>query len=371
MNIAFAESPVVVFGLARGIAKNASRSTHFVGVLSALVFVLLLGELSSTALAAVNPVPLPLDVPGKAISDWTNTGDQQSDGTANPHMTRNWKGDGTTMDSLDYTLSLTGLLGSAVAPDVDALANAGDLFFDALVNDKATLLVSPRELQNAAGGGLNEIYYQTATPYGSLTGVWAKNAPDIGGAAPSGVNIPPEGIDGLEVWGSDTDHNMFSLYTDPSDLSGRQISIVQYDIGTDTSAPYIYNDEVRMAIGLMPQDPAIDLDALMVLDKLGDGMFDTGDSVIFSVEENPQFHGGEIWVWNSGSPATYLNHGGITWDTANQPGLIFGWTDSSGLVTNDVNAMEAILEVPEPGCFVMLILGLVGVFGYSRQRSRH
>ena len=224
-------------------------------------------------MAQINPVPFPRDVPGKVISDWVLTGDQQSNAVQNPHMTREWPGDGTTTDSLDYTNSLAAVLGPVLAPDVDALANIQDLWFHRLVNDKATLLVSPRVLQNDPLGGLNEIYFRTSSAFGSLASPWAKNAPDIGGAPPPSDNVPPEGIDGLEVWGGGGDHNVFSLYSDPPDVTGRKVSLFLYDIVNDSSSAYIYNDEIRTAIGLGAADPDIDLDGLMVFDDQADGVF--------------------------------------------------------------------------------------------------
>jgi PEP-CTERM motif len=372
MKADFALSPLSFFGSARSISPTALGSTSS-SCCFAAIFALALSAAANTAFGVINPVPLPLEVPGKVISDWILTGDQQSNGIQNPQMTRSWKGDGTTKDSLDYTNSLAGILGpiappAQAYPDVDALANAGDLFFHQLVNDYATLLVSPRVLQNNPPG-TNEIYYQTATPFGSLAGVWAKNAPDIGGAPPPTDNAIPEGIDGLEVWGSDSDHNMFSLYTDPPDVTGRRVSVFQYDMGTDTSSAYIYNDEIRTAIGLAPNDPDVDVDGTMTFDVLGDGIFNAGDSLLFTVAENTQFHGGEIWVWDFGSQATFLKHGGVTWDTANLPGLIFNWVDpATGGITNDIDALEAILIVPEPGSFALLLVGLIATCGRRRKR---
>jgi hypothetical protein len=141
----------------------------------------------------------------------------------------------------------------------------------------------------------------------------------------------------------------------------------------DVSAAYVYNDEIRTALGLTPIDPAIDLDGLMVFDDLADGIFGAGDSILFSVSENQSlggpFHGGEIWVWNFGSPASFLVHGGITWDTLNQPALLFGWGGNPGDPINDINALEAILVVPEPSGIVLAAVGLTGmIFWRSRRR---
>jgi hypothetical protein len=299
------------------------------------------------------------------MSDWILTGDQQSDGTQNPHMTREWDGLGNTTDSIDYSPSVP-----PGATDVDSLANLKDLFFEELVNDVATLLVSPKQLQNDPAGGLNEIYFRTATPFGSLPGVWAKNF-TIGDGTPAGDDEPPEGIDGLEVWGSGRDHNLFSLYGDPPDQAGRKVSLFLHDVVNNTSAPFIYNDEIRTAIGLQPVDPDIDLDGSMMFDDNENMVFDAGDSVLFSISENLSaggpFDGGEIWVWDFGSPATFLVHGGVTWDTANSPALLFGWGGPNPFELDDINALEAIFVVPEPSSFVLLLVGLITAFGRRRQ----
>lgn len=319
---------------------------------------------TSSAQQLVDPLPLPVDVSGKTISDWLITGDQDSVGAPNPHLTRNWDGTGNTTDSLDYTNSLASFqIPGATLLDVDALGNIQDLHFKRLVNDEATLLVSPTEPQNAVGGGFNEIYSRTATPFGALAAVWAKNANDIGGAnSPPGTDTPPEGIDGLEVWGTPSDHNMFSLYDDPPDPNDpnlAKVSVFIYDVNNDDSTPYIYNDQLRTAIGLVPGEPEIDLDGMMVFDDQADGVFGPGDSLLFTVEENPMFHGGEIWVWDFGSPANFLLHGGILWDSINQPAGIFGWGSPTGGVPNDINALEAIFVVPEPSSTIILLLSCV------------
>ncbi len=336
----------------------------------------LLGILSGSGWAQFDPLPGPLSVPGKTISDWTISGDQDSAGLPNSHLTRNWLGDGTTTDSLDYSTSLSAFASGGALPDVDALAHFADLFFADVINDFSTLLVSPRELQHDfVNGGLNEIYYQTSSLFGSTTGVWAKNAPEIGGAPTAPDNTPPEGIDGLELWGTSSDHNMFSLYNDPFDTDDPQqrgVSVFQYDPLSDVSSPYIYNDEIRSAMGLLPTDPAIDLDGMMVHDDLGDGIFNLGDSILLTLAENGMFHGGEIWVWKFGSSATFLTHGGVTWDSANQPGLLFGWVGQGGAAMNDINGLESIMirNVPEPGHFMPLATGLFAAFSFPSRRRR-
>ena len=71
---------------------------------AACAFVVCFGLLSNIADAQINPLPTPLDVPGKAISDWILTNDQDSTGTPNPHLARAWVGDGKGgTDTLDFT----------------------------------------------------------------------------------------------------------------------------------------------------------------------------------------------------------------------------------------------------------------------------
>lgn len=352
------------------IYRRRGPRTAITGLCGLAALALSAVQLVSTAAGQPNPLPSPADVPGKVISDYIFTGDQQSDGTQNPHMTREWDGLGNTTDSLDYTVSLFPVLGPGVAPDVDGLANIQDLFFHELINDVATLLVSPKIPQDDPPvGGLKEIYFRTATPFGSLPGVWAKNFPTIGDNDPVGDDIPPEGIDGLELWGGGQDHNIFSVYNDPFDMTGRKVSLFVYN-GV-TSAAYVYNDDIRTAIGAVPGAPDIDLDGLMVFDDLADGIFGAGDSILFSVSENLSaggpFHGGEIWVWDFGSPASFLVHGGITWDTLNQPALLFGWGGVNPFEINDINALEAIFVVPEPTSVMLLLVGLIAAIGCSRR----
>jgi hypothetical protein len=355
--------------LCRRLAPRLTQA--FLCGVSALVLNAL--QLVSDAAGQPNPLPSPPDVPGKVISDYIFTGDQQSDGTQNPHMTRDWDGLGATTDSLDYTLSLGAVLPPGVgADDVDALANIQDLFFHKVVNDVATLLVSPKIPQDDPPiGGFKEIYFQTASPFGSLRDVWAKNFPTIGDNDPPGDDIPPEGIDGLEMWGGSRDHNIFSVYNDPFDVTGRKVSLFVYNSAFDTSAAYVYNDDIRAAIGAGTFEPEIDLDGLMVFDELADGIFGAGDSILFSVSENlsagGNYHGGEIWVWDFGSPASFLVHGGVTWDTLNQPALHFGWGGVNPFEINDINALEAIFVVPEPSILALLLVGLIAGIGRSRR----
>lgn len=344
--------------------------------LFAACLALTLGAFCTVAFGQMNPVPRPTDVPGKVISDGFLTGDLQSNGFYNAHMTREWDGLGDTTDTFDYTNSLGAVLPpGGVPPDVDALANIGDLFFPQLVADRATLLVSPA-VQQDAFPGLFEIYSRTATPFGSLAAPWAKNAPSaglqgIGGAPPPNDNIPPENIDALEVWGG-SDHNIFSLYRDPPDVTGRDVSLFLYDVANDSSSAYLYNDDLRTALNLGPLDPAIDLDGAMVYEDRTnpDFVFGPGDSLLFSVEMNGQFDGGEIWVWNHGSPAQFLQHGGVTWDTLNPVAQLFGWTANNPADIprlDDIDALEAIFFVPEPSSFALALVGML-ILGRSRRQ---
>ena len=68
----------------------------------------------------------------------------------------------------------------------------------------------------------------------------------------------------------------------------------------DSTSAYIYNDDIRTALGLTPNDPEIDVDGLMVFDDLADGRFFTGDSILFSVSENQSARRAISWRRNLG-----------------------------------------------------------------------
>ena len=146
---------------------------------------------------------------------------------------------------------------------------------------------------------------------------------------------------GIEVWGppvregppaTGDDAIMFSTNGDwdwDPDLQQHipRPAVYMYDPLTGMSFPYIMADQIQNAIG----DPDVypDVDGMMIYDQEQDGEFGPGDSIMFTIHSMlaGPYDGGEIWVWNFDDgpfgSATFLNHGGYTWDTVNSVVGIF------------------------------------------------
>ena len=308
-----------------------------------VLVVLALG--SCLASAPAFGLPTPAQVGGK---EYVNFPDTDSFGTLDPLQTVVWDGAGVAWDGHD----LSGL-GPSESDDIDAMAHFIDGLFDRVVADDVPMVLSFETY--------GDIYYQTAQV--DVTGVWAQAAIDIN------VTAPPDDLDGLELGGGTPDANIFSLsgdpYVDPDGIPGNgdEYRVAAFrGMGALPLASYITTAELQAAIGTVEE---VDLDAMMVKDTLvGDPQgltFDAGDMILFSVKETQSlggaFDGGEIWVWTKGSPASFLVHGGETWDTAHQVGLHFGVT------TEEVNALEAL---PEPATLGLLALGGVALLRRRR-----
>lgn len=288
----------------------------------------------------------PTEVPGKEYSDNPDT---DMVGTPDPMQNLGFAGDGVNIwETFDYSIDATAGSGTEIGnPEfsypVDGLANIRDFYFQDLVADRVSLLLSFE--------GVGDIHFQQPTHRGSGTGVWADASNNI-----SMTNTPGD-VDGLEIWGPEDDPNafdanMFSIADDDAD--GRLTSIFKYNADTGESSEYIsaallasilINDNGAPA-NLTPEQ--INLDGMLVWDYDADDTFGEGDSIIFTIEAVETFDGGEIWVYNYGEDyAEFLQHGGITWNTNNEVGNLFG------VGTEEINALEAL---PEPG-----MLGLMGL----------
>ncbi|WP_428386723.1 PEP-CTERM sorting domain-containing protein [Mucisphaera sp.] len=212
--------------------------------------------------------------------------------------------------------------------------------------------------------------------------------------APTVNNMPaPKDVDAVEVWGPEPavtgDADKYSLDVD---ITTGNVSVWSYNQGTNTSTPYINHNlivnAVQSLLGPVPSTAsasntpnfpgveAINLDALMVRDIVGDiDTFDRTedtnaniDAIIFSIRQivdpfDPDgFYatGSELFVLDGTGFATYLEHGGHTWDHnyALNNLQIIGVPDD-GLAYIDINAIEAIGEIviPEPASAALLGLG--------------
>jgi hypothetical protein len=239
--------------------------------------------------------------------------------------------------------------------EVDALANQNDALFVQLVSNTASLLFGVE--------GDGNIYFENSD---GSSGIWA---------TPAEINAanPPQHVDGLEVWGPEgaSDSDRYSLEGDPAiGILGR-ISVWSYDGTTNTSTALISTAQIAALIGI-PVDgrlfPLLDLDGLMVnpappsTHPIAQLVFSIRP-IVDPTDGSLVFDGGEIWTWDGmAAAASFLVHGGHTWDTA------FDVAGTFGLGSENVSAIEAVGFVPEPGTAALLAFGLSGLALRSRNR---
>ncbi|GMV24022.1 MAG: hypothetical protein AMXMBFR58_00530 [Phycisphaerae bacterium] len=274
-------------------------------------------------------------VPGK---EYSARFDMNSLGMPAPGQVLTWIGDTPVGNGVLFP-----------SDEVDAIANVGDAFLQQVIFDQYTMILSFSTSPSSAANSLDvpnaPLWYSGATPEGSGRGVWAttKNVDP--------VNMPVQ-VDGIEIWGPDNDSTHWS---DRGDIGGAAVR-------TGFGAMYFSSAELAIAINA-PSTTNLDLDGLMVNDFDGDmERFGIGDIMLVSVAANGFFDGGEIWVITrnaNGAPVgTFLQHGGVTWDTANSVGALFG------IDTEEIDGLEA---VPAPGA--VLLLGLAGLAATRRRYS--
>lgn len=289
----------------------------------------------SCAFAQVEPPPLVL---GKEYITAPNT---NSLGIPTTGQTVGWSGIGPAFDL--FVLD---------GREIDAMAHMGDLYLEYLIIDEAAMVVSFNTafpggppMDPVTGGGVPaSLWYRNSSPFGSSSGVWA-TAPMLNPMA------PPMQTSGVELHGPAGDTTHWSTLGDAGGVSV-----------TTAAGPYLLNFEIGTAIGATE---AFDLDALMILDHFGGTeLFHPGDLAVFSVAANGQFDGGELWVLERNVAGTlvasFLEHGGVTWDTDNDVAGLFGMFPP----TEDIDALEAI--VPAPGA--MGLLALAGAWTTGRRR---
>ena len=324
------------------------------------------GLITAHATTQVTP---PAAVQGK---EYSNNVDETALGVADFLQNIQWDNPAVPLDTFDYS-------GSGPPPEdpdqVDALANHQDHLFGAVAAGAVPFVVS-FESNPAAGFSGDDIYFHDTA---GATGLWAIGPIDIN------MPSPPDDTDAVELWGlpvvgqqhdpmsmSSDDANNYSYIGDcimpgpPAPPGTPKIIVFFFDPVLFISSIYITHDELRNAlVAALPNiDPnlQVDLDALMVFDVAGNGIWEDGDSIIFSLRptsdsillcagppvppfpsaQNP-FDGGEIWTWTRGNPPQFLVHGGTVWDTANPVGNIFG------VPTENIDAFEAVEEQPGNG----------------------
>ncbi len=304
---------------------------------------------STLGAMAVAQVSQPASVGGK---EYSNHQDEDALGAGDFLQNILWDGVGGANDAFDYS-------GSGPPPadpdQVDALANVNDFLFHQVRQGQVPFV--------ASFGGIDDIYYHDTL---GATGLWADGPTQINSGA------PPDDVDALEIWGN-IDANRYSYIGDPiipgfpAPAGTPAISVFWYDPGPHVSGIYIKHSELLGGLGISPTDPIadnIDIDALMTFDIEGDMSWDPGDWIIFSVWPNAVHDGGEVWVWQNGLPAQFLFHGGRLWDTLNPVATIFG------VNSENINAFEAVLTIPEPSSLMLALISLACLYGFGRRRRK-
>jgi hypothetical protein len=301
-------------------------------------------------------------VPGKDFSD---NRDRDAAGLFDQEQVVAWDGSGGVRDSFDYT-------GTQPAPvnqldaGVDGLAAGGDALFHAVRDNKAALLFSvetdPNIMFERETGLLN-------SPPGS--GIWA-TALDI-----DAMN-PPVDTDGLELWGGDNndDSDRYSLIGDPPLAGIGKVAVWGFTPPGGPSVPHTTTSDLAAAIDLQYGGIGVggpywsqlvelmDVDAIMTF----------GPQITFSIRPlsfgvpSPigpilvVFDGGEIFEYDDPStPTRYLDHGGHFWDT------VFDVMGTFNLNSENIDAIEGVASVPEPGCALLLVMGLMAASQFVRR----
>ncbi len=217
--------------------------------------------------------------------------------------------------------------------EVDALADQKDEFFVDLLNNAADLLIS-------VSGEDARKCVSRENPGGSRRVLWDHN--DFSNWEHFfDPNLTD--VDALEVHveGGPIYPIFFSLEGDPF-LGDQGVFASVFHYSSDgTVTYYVTRSEIEAQIighlGWTEDGNCehIDVDALMVLDKDVLGVWDTNDTIIFSIRECGNWDGGEIVVMPASSPSTFLHHGGHDWNTG------FNVQRKFGVSTEEVDAIEA------------------------------
>lgn len=314
-----------------------------------IVFVMLgISAVGGTLCAQLTPVAA---VPGK---EYSNNRDIDMGHAPDSMQNLEWDGLGANIDAFDYSGS-----SPSTSPDlgeVDALSNNTDAFLNELVASTAGMVLS---LESE-----NFVRYHDVS---GGVGIWA-TADQVRSSAPGVDNA--DDVDALEIWGP-IDANHYSILGDPA--TPPDTSVYYYDSTAHASTTYIAHStllaEVNRFLGMDLQE--IDVDALMVNDLTTVGDWEGNDEVLFSLRPvlDPTgalaLDGGEIFHWINGVGMSFLVHGGVKWDTANDVMGLFG------SASENINALEAVSmeeTIPEPS--LLLPVGLFFVFMTLLRRKR-
>jgi MYXO-CTERM domain-containing protein len=301
----------------------------------------------------VDAVP-PVDrVPGKEHTEVRDMTYAPSPHASSPGQLGLFDGQGGAQNGINLAPLLSPDIQSR---EVDAQGSVFDALYDEVRSNRVPLIVSASG-DNMLGATVALAAERAAGPVLPF----ASSAQVVNHAHAGGQLTD---IDSVQLYGIEgqTGTSLFSLKGDTSGTS-----IFQYNgIGV---IPYISRADILVATGLPTAlIDQIDVDALMGNEggiNPFDGQFGPGDSVMFSLAPiSNVIDGGEIWVWDFGLPAQFLNHGGHLWDTA------FAVQGTLGGVSENVDAIAAA-STPEPSALVLALVGLgaIGLWRSARRRK--
>lgn len=320
-------------------------------------------EIYFPVVAPVSPAPQdnvpPVSrVPGKQYTDSLDMNHVPSPHAVQPSQLGHFDGAGGARNGLP----LGAYGGFADQWHVDAQAQIKDPLFTAARTNRVPLIVST-EFDQMLGSDTALAAERTGGGVQSFaTRSQVVNHPHTGGTL--------RDLDSVDLWGPENaEHAAFYSFKD--DPAGTAIYTLQV-LAPGFLNPYLSTGEIAGAIGNTALTPFIDVDALMVHDvgtgfNPFDGQFGPGDSIMFSIApiEDPNgnllYDGGEIWVWDYGKPAEFLEHGGHKWDTA------FDVAGTFRVNVENIDALEAA-GVPEPQAAVLGAIALACGGLYRRFR---
>jgi hypothetical protein len=301
--------------------------------------------LNPVAPGAVDAVPPVARVPGKEYTDVLDMTHVPSPHAVQPTQVGMFDGVGGARDGLrlsDYATNVGNF-------HIDAQSQVRDVLFEEARDNRVPLIVSTSFDQMLG----RDVALAAERPSGAMQPFATRSQivshPHAGGRL--------RDIDSVDLWGPEGQPHaaFYSFRDDPNNTSIYTLQV----LAAGFLQPYLTRGEIAGAIGNTGLTPFIDVDALMVHDvgtnfSPFDGDFGPGDSVMFSIAPipNPEggdfYDGGEVWVWEHGQPAHFLNHGGHLWNTAFNVGAALG------VQTENIDALEAV-GVPEPGTMVLAL----------------
>lgn len=310
--------------------------------------------------AAVDRVPSVRRVPGKDYTDALDVTHVPTPHAVNPSQLGMFDGLGGAQDGL----RLGDMVSQLGEFNVDAQSQVNDVLFDAVVANRAPLIVS-----TSFDGMLNDDVALAAERTTGAVQSFAKREQVVRHPHPGGTL---RDIDSVDLWGPEAEPHA-GFYSFQSDPGGTAVfsNLVLAPGGVQ---PYLSTTQIANAIGDPEVAQILDVDAIMVRD-VGDGFnpfdgeFNQGDAIMFSIAPivdangGVRYDGGEVWVWEHGQPADFLKHGGHVWDTAFDVGATFR------VNTENIDALEAAGAVPEPSTAVLLLGCSFAAIWFSHRRA--